>query len=574
MLGTKLGGYEIVGQIGEGGMATVYKAYQPAMDRYVALKILPPAYAKKPDFVQRFIREARTIARLEHRNILPVHDFGEENGITYLAMRYVEAGTLKDILAEGTLTLRDVVDVVRQTCAGLDYAHRQGVIHRDVKPANIIVDDEGAAYLTDFGIAKVLEGTVDLTESGAAVGTPAYMAPEQSLGEEVDARTDIYALGIMLYEMVVGEAPYSADTPVAVALAHIHRPLPRPRDVNPGVPEVVEQVILKALAKEKAERYESARDLSDALQTALEASGVSQETSLLKLASKAQSTRSAQTRVETAQAAGDFTEGITTPALAGPATPQHKRAVPLGTLMGGVALVGVLALAAAVFIPRLLPGADTGGDAQVTPSTEVAEVDTGRWPVVMLDEFDGEETLWFEGELSNDMITAVHTVENGKYVWETNGNGTVNWYYAREDAPVVSDFYFSVEAQKVSGPSTASYGYLFRTNDAAAYYFHIVDSTQQYLVSRWDFSSWTPLIPPTFSEAIRPDEVNTLAVQAEGSHFVFLVNGEIIAQLDDDTNGFGVVGLAIDLVSPGDEAIFEWDNFELRAPDVIEGQPG
>src|SRR5574341_430893 len=181
--GTTLGPYRIIEQVGMGGMATVYKAYQASMDRYVALKILPAHYALDPKFVERFNREARTIAKLEHKNILPVYDFGEENGVTYLAMRYLDGGTLKDVLGLGRLTLSDAVDIMAQVCAALDYAHRQGVIHRDVKPANIMIDSEGAAYLTDFGIAKVLVFvTGAITETGAAVGTPAYMAPEQSLG--------------------------------------------------------------------------------------------------------------------------------------------------------------------------------------------------------------------------------------------------------------------------------------------------------------------------------------------------------------------------------------------------------
>src|SRR5574341_2611398 len=181
--GAALGSYRVIEQVGTGGMATVYKSYQPSMERFVALKVLPSYYAQDPKFVQRFIREARTIAKLEHKNILPVYDFGEENGVTFLAMRYLDGGTLKDVLGLGRLTLSDAVDIMAQVCAALDYAHRQGVIHRDVKPANIMIDSEGAAYLTDFGIAKVLENvTGGLTETGAAVGTPAYMAPEQSLG--------------------------------------------------------------------------------------------------------------------------------------------------------------------------------------------------------------------------------------------------------------------------------------------------------------------------------------------------------------------------------------------------------
>ena len=270
--GATIGPYRVLEQVGLGGMATVYKAYQPAMDRYVALKILPQHYAQDPQFVERFLREARTIANLEHRNILPVYDFGEDRGITYLAMRYLEGGTLKDILALGQLTLADAGQLLGQVAHALDYAHRQGVVHRDVKPANIMVDNEGWTYLTDFGIAKVLDTTSELT--AGAIGTPAYMAPEQSLGQPVDGRADIYALGVILYELVTGQVPFKADTPMAVALAHIHEPLPPPRSVDPSVPESFERVILKALAKDPDDRYQAAAAFDEALDEAIHAAEV------------------------------------------------------------------------------------------------------------------------------------------------------------------------------------------------------------------------------------------------------------------------------------------------------------
>jgi tetratricopeptide (TPR) repeat protein len=279
--GATLGAFRILNPIGEGGMAKVYRAYQPSMERYVALKVLPGHFAEDPQFVERFIREARTIAQLEHRNILPVFDFGESNGITYLAMRLVEGGTLKELLAKGRLTLHDTLDLMTQICAALDYAHRRGVIHRDVKPSNVILDGEGAAYLMDFGIAKVVGVGGDLTATGAAIGTPAYMAPEQAMGGAVDNRTDIYALGVMLYEMVVGRVPFQADTPMAVLMAHLHDPLPLPRQVDPAVPEVVEAVIIRALAKEPNDRYQTANDLAAALRGAVQTSGRQAEASTL-----------------------------------------------------------------------------------------------------------------------------------------------------------------------------------------------------------------------------------------------------------------------------------------------------
>ncbi len=279
--GATLGAFRILQQIGEGGMAKVYKAYQPSMERYIALKVLPSHYAEDPQFIERFIREARTIAALEHRNILPVFDFGEQDGITYMAMRYVEGGTLKELLNKGRLTMHDILDLLVQICSALDYAHRRGVIHRDVKPSNVILDSEGAAYLMDFGIAKVLGKSGDLTATGAAIGTPAYMAPEQALGEKVDSCTDIYALGVVLYEMVVGRVPFQADTPMAVLMAHLHEPLPLPRDFDASISEPVQAVIIKALAKKPEDRYQTANELADAFRKALQFSAHKMEASTL-----------------------------------------------------------------------------------------------------------------------------------------------------------------------------------------------------------------------------------------------------------------------------------------------------
>lgn len=284
LIGVTLGPYRILEQIGLGGMATVYKAYQSGIDRLVALKVLPEHYARDPLFVQRFKQEAHIIAQLEHRNIVPVYDFGEQDGTTYLVMRYLQAGTVKDILAHGPLPLSDAARLVADVAAGLDYAHTQGIIHRDVKPSNILVDKQGHAYLTDFGLAKVLESTAELTSSGTLLGTPAYMAPEQTLGQPVTPQTDVYALGVVLYEMATGRPPYEADTPMAVALMHVHEPLPLPRQVNPALSKAVELVILKGLAKAPQDRYHSAGELSEALTWAVSTETPAPSTRLIELA--------------------------------------------------------------------------------------------------------------------------------------------------------------------------------------------------------------------------------------------------------------------------------------------------
>jgi serine/threonine protein kinase len=270
LTGKQLGQYRIIAQIGQGGMATVYQAYQPSVDRYVALKILPRSYADEPDFVQRFKQEAKVIANLEHPNILPIYDYGEAEGYTYIVMRYIEGETLTSMLQGQPLPLDKISEIIAKIAAALDFAHSRGVIHRDVKPSNVLIDKQGHYLLTDFGLAKVLLSSSRFTTSGAFIGTPTYASPEQCLGREVDPRCDVYSLGVILYEMAVGRPPFDAETPMAIVVKHIHDPLPLPRDINPALPEAVERVILKALAKEPADRYQTAGELSRALGAALE----------------------------------------------------------------------------------------------------------------------------------------------------------------------------------------------------------------------------------------------------------------------------------------------------------------
>jgi serine/threonine protein kinase len=267
LVGQTLGQYRLVDRIGRGGMATVYKAYQPSLDRYVAVKVLPTYLAHDPDFATRFRREARAIAKLNHPRILPVHDFGQEGELSYIVMRYVEGGTLKKILGQ-PLALDRVVDIIVQVGDALDYAHQQGIIHRDVKPANVLLDRGKWALLSDFGLAKMAAASVQLTKTGVGLGTPAYMSPEQAQGKPVDAQSDIYSLGIMLFEMLTGQVPFDADTPLAVLIKHLTAPLPLPRAVNPDIPEPVERVILKAVAKAPEDRFQRVSEMVEALKRA------------------------------------------------------------------------------------------------------------------------------------------------------------------------------------------------------------------------------------------------------------------------------------------------------------------
>ena len=269
--GQMLGVYRIISKVGQGGMATVYKAYQPSMDRNVAIKVLPGQLAESPEFAARFQQEARFIARLEHPHILPVFDYGEDNGITYFVMRYLDAGSLKDRMAAGPLSLTEIDRIFTQLADALGYAHGRGIIHRDLKPANALIDSDGNLFLTDFGIAKLLESASPrLTQTDAIMGTPAYISPEQAQAQPVNQRSDIYSLGIILYELVTGRVPYVADTPLAVILKHLSDPLPLPSVIKPDIPDAIEQVILKALAKNPEDRFGTTGEFVTAWKRALQ----------------------------------------------------------------------------------------------------------------------------------------------------------------------------------------------------------------------------------------------------------------------------------------------------------------
>jgi ligand-binding sensor domain-containing protein/tRNA A-37 threonylcarbamoyl transferase component Bud32 len=267
--GQTLGAYRIVNQIGQGGMATVYKAYHAAMDRYVAVKVLPKQFAESSEFMGRFQQEARTIANLEHPHILPVYDYGAHDNIPYFVMRYLDTGTLKDRIKAGPISLAEADRLFTQLADALGYAHERGVIHRDIKPSNALVDSRGGLFLTDFGIAKLTEGAAQFTATGAITGTPAYMSPEQAQGEKIDHRSDIYSLGIVLYEMVTGRVPFEAETPLAVIFKQIQANLPPPSEANPEVSPEVERVLLKALAKNREDRFNTCGEFLDAWKGAL-----------------------------------------------------------------------------------------------------------------------------------------------------------------------------------------------------------------------------------------------------------------------------------------------------------------
>jgi serine/threonine-protein kinase len=265
----KIGIYEVKSELGRGGMATVYRAYDPRFEREVAVKVLPSELLHSdPQFRLRFEREAKIIAQLEHSAIVPVYDVGEADGQPYFVMRYMNGGSLSDLIKAGGLTMEDASRILGAIAPGLDEAHSNGIVHRDIKPSNILFDKRGNPYISDFGIAKLSQAQSGNVTGSAIIGTPAYMAPEQAQGTEVDGRADIYALGIILFEMLTGKQPYEADTPMAVAIKHITDPVPHIQHANPKLPESMDAIIQRAMAKDKLQRFSTAVEMTNALREA------------------------------------------------------------------------------------------------------------------------------------------------------------------------------------------------------------------------------------------------------------------------------------------------------------------
>lgn len=372
--GQKLGQYELRERLGRGGMAEVYKAYQPGMDRFVAVKVMLGHLADDEGFVARFKREAQSVGKLRHPHIVNVFDFGVERDIYYMVMEYIEGANLKHhIQQHHALPLLDSLKIASQIADALDYAHNRNMIHRDLKPANIMFMDKEHrhAVLTDFGIARLL-GQSGLTASGAMVGTPAYISPEAARGEDIDERADLYGLGIILYEMITGKVPYDADTPLAVIMKHINAPLPTPRDYGREIPPDVEKIIVKSLTKMPADRYQSAAEMKTAIDNLINNwVEIPEKTAALKTApalSDEDHTVVDTVGGRTAQRTDVIGSQDTLP-------PPPRRTMPLMLIGIGVILVALLGLG--VF---LLGGEDGEKDSQEIAASTVTKLPPSETP--------------------------------------------------------------------------------------------------------------------------------------------------------------------------------------------------
>ncbi len=387
--GQTIGQYTILDKLGEGGMGAVYKAEQPAIHRAVALKVLAANVASDPDALDRFKREVDIIAELEHPYILPVYDFGQVDDNPYIVMRYMGGGSLFNRLHERALSQAELMRVLRQVAEALDYAHARDVIHRDLKPGNVLLDESGNACLADFGLAKTMAGSRDLTATGSILGTPAYMSPEQARGDKLDARSDVYSFAVMIYEALSGQLPFQAKTSMEYIQKHLTEAPPSIVSVAPRLPPAVGEVLRGAMSKDRSRRPARATQLMNALETAL-AGGRGQMPAAGPTPARTMA-GAPHTQTLAAQAAFDLA-GYAPASPGAPARPSRSGAVwlaPAIVLLGGGALVVVVVLA----VGALALGGLFGGP-------KVATYPVGDSPRAVL--FDGK-SVWVANFLASTL---------------------------------------------------------------------------------------------------------------------------------------------------------------------------
>ncbi len=368
-----IGRYEIKKELGRGGMATVYHAYDPRFQRDVAIKVLPREFLHDTTFRARFEREAQAIASLEHSAIVPVYDYGEEDGQPYLVMRYMSGGSLADRVRQGPLPLEEAASIVDRIAGALSSAHKRGVIHRDLKPANVLFDQYGEAYLGDFGIVKLTEATASLTGSHI-VGTPSYIAPEMTQPGRLSPAVDTYALGVSLFEMLTGQVPYEGDTPLSILMAHLEKPIPDLRQRRPDLPPSTQSIIARAMAKDPTRRYPTPVDMAADLKAVVAGRQIdaAASTEPIEAPSAPADTYATSTpRPDTYVTSPRASEGIhyptypqATPPPFPAARPRRSSAMPW-LLGGGVVIAGLCLIGGAIAAAfLLLPGVRGSGDAK------------------------------------------------------------------------------------------------------------------------------------------------------------------------------------------------------------------
>lgn len=556
LIGKALGQYQIVQVAGKGGMAIVYKAFQPSLNRYVALKVLPDYLAQDDQFVMRFEQEARAAAALRHPNIMVIYDVGQEGSTHFIAAEYLEGATLSQAIAaqHGPLPLPRIVNIINQLASALDFAHQRGLVHRDIKPSNAFIGADDHVTLMDFGIAKALQGGAQMTRTGTMVGTPEYMSPEQAEGRQIDQRSDIYSLGVMLYQLLTGRVPFQAETPTAVLLAHLTKVPQPPTQLNPSIPPAVEAVVMRSLAKRPEERFPTAGELARALAQA--ASGAPASTYVPPTVIPGRPTSAPPPVYAPPASQPGYALHTPTPP---PLPPQPKSGRGVNWLLWGglalaagafvcvVGLVSLFAIGSSSNKPTAQPNVplvtSTSDATPAPPSTET--VPTPAASVLFDDDFQSQQA-------SEDKGWSFNPGDYVDYAWSV-GKMTVsvkkkNWLGLNWPDGDYDDFGAEIEAQPTTSDYT-EYGIVFRvsgSSDARSYYIFGATTKGKYYLQKKIDGTWadTDPVSATSSQYLKAGQTkNVLRVLARGDQILLYINGFLVKTVTDDSMSSGSVGI-------------------------------
>ncbi len=576
---TTIGRYEIRGELGRGGMATVMRAYDPMFKREVAIKVLPREFLHDPAFRARFEREAQVVAALEHSAIVPVYDYGEnaETGQPFIVMRLMSGGTLAERLRGQPMDLVEVARILSRLAPALDFAHSRGVVHRDLKPGNILFDGEANPFISDFGLAKLAESNVNLTGTGL-MGTPAYMSPEQARGErEIDGRSDLYALGAIVFQMLTGRQPYEAATPIAVVLKHVNEPPPSLRAQRPDLPADAETIIHKAMAKDPAARYATAGSLSQDITGLTFANGIAPNTAH---GSNAWAVPASQ----------PGTRSASLPASAAPALPSSSGSVAPASRPGlfgcstgviaGVAVAGVLVVGAVIclasvwnFGPLTSLGAATATATETIapPPTETeipptrtrrptrtplptstprpTEAPPPQGETLARDDFGSDRGVWSIGDYSDSGFA----ITDGTYVVTIKDTNLIAW--GNYEATTYTDVAVEVQARDLSelpqnSKDWPGFGLICGYVDNNNFYYAGITADGYYVINKYKNGDIVGLSSSDAKWATTNDIVPfqksyTIKLICSQGALSLYADGKLLGNYTDEDLGEGQVGVFV-----------------------------
>jgi serine/threonine protein kinase len=567
--GQTFGSYKLVELIGRGGMASVYRGYQESIDRSVAVKVLPPEFLHDPNFSQRFLAEARTLARLTHPAILPLYDFGTANGVPYIVMPLMTSGTLSDRIRRGRLSLAELQTLLNPVADALDYAHSQGVVHRDIKPSNILYDSRGQPFLADFGIAKAIEASSNLTGTGI-VGTPDYMSPEQARGEQVDGRSDIYAFGVMAYQALTGESLFKSTTPMGVLLKHATEAPPPIRHVRSDIPMGVEDALIKVLSKQPSERYKTAADFMRAI--ALGSTGAATVIEpYVTLAPPPINTSTSNNMPRPTGSMASLPGGHTASQPSIAAVPPAKKGG--NGLMGWILGGGVGVMIGVIGVPILIAICCVGivimnPQSTPTPQPTATSVPPTAVPILFSDSFANTNKNWGIGDFDNSQIQyldgeySIRLLETYWFIW---GNPNPATY---------SNVSIQVNARYAGGNyQNLIFGPMCNYQDDQHYYYMGVTTDGYYAIGKWSDNVDTFLTGNgqlAYSDQIPQgtDWVRLNADCASDGTLSLYVNGVFIDSAVDTDFPSGNIGLFTYVFSAGESDPSQPIDVDIRFDDV------